>query len=66
MSDNTEESPLAHYRLYDYKPSEAAPIVFVVLFAITASYHTFQLFKHKTWYMIAFLLGGFCKSSISR
>ncbi|KAB2580534.1 putative rta1 domain protein [Lasiodiplodia theobromae] len=47
------------YKLYNYSPNLAAAIIFVIAFALTASFHTFQLIKHKTWYMLAFLIGGF-------
>ncbi|OJD34023.1 rta1 domain protein [Diplodia corticola] len=47
------------YKLYNYSPNLPAAIVFVVAFALTTSFHIFQLIKHKTWYMIAFLIGGF-------
>lgn len=48
------------YKLYNYSPNLAAAIIFVIAFALTTSFHTFQLIRHKTWYMLAFLIGGFC------
>ncbi|KAJ9412318.1 hypothetical protein FOXG_14965 [Fusarium oxysporum f. sp. lycopersici 4287] len=41
-----------------YEPSTAAAVIFVVLFSITTIVHVFQLIKTKTWYMLAFCLGG--------
>lgn len=57
---NMATDDLSGYKLYNYSPNLAAAIIFVIAFALTASFHTFQLIKHKTWYMIAFLIGGFC------
>ncbi|OMP88658.1 Protein RTM1 [Diplodia seriata] len=55
----TDDS-LGGYKLYNYSPSLPAAIIFVIAFALTTSFHAFQLIKHKTWYMLAFLIGGFC------
>ncbi|KAF2014214.1 RTA1-domain-containing protein [Aaosphaeria arxii CBS 175.79] len=46
---------------YRYVPSMPAAVVFVVLFAITTAFHTFQLVKKRTWYFIPLVLGGFCE-----
>ncbi|KAL1630699.1 hypothetical protein SLS54_000570 [Diplodia seriata] len=54
----TDDS-LGGYKLYNYSPSLPAAIIFVIAFALTTSFHAFQLIKHKTWYMLAFLIGGF-------
>lgn len=59
------DDPLHGYKLYEYKPSMAAAIIFIIAFALSTSLHTFQLIKHRTWYMLAFLVGGFCKSACS-
>ncbi|KAH7009026.1 RTA1 like protein-domain-containing protein [Ilyonectria destructans] len=42
--------------LYHYDPSLAAAAIFVVLFAISAGLHVWQL-RSKTWCMIPFLIG---------
>ncbi|KAG7417550.1 Protein RTM1 [Fusarium oxysporum f. sp. rapae] len=48
----------ADWSFYRYEPSTAAAIIFVVLFSITTIIHVFQMIKTKTWYMLAFCLGG--------
>ncbi|KAJ5329390.1 hypothetical protein N7452_009780 [Penicillium brevicompactum] len=47
-----------HYQLYRYEPSLAAAIVFIVLFACTTVYHSYQLATSRSWYFIPFTLGG--------
>lgn len=59
------DDSLHGYKLYQYEPSLAAAVIFVIAFALTTSFHIFQLIKHKTWYMLAFLIGGFCKSTLT-
>ncbi|EGU75205.1 hypothetical protein FOPG_12741 [Fusarium oxysporum f. sp. conglutinans race 2 54008] len=48
----------ADWSFYRYEPSTAAAVIFVVLFSITTIVHVYQLIKTKTWYMLAFCLGG--------
>ncbi|WKT40374.1 RTA-like protein [Fusarium oxysporum f. sp. vasinfectum] len=48
----------ADWSFYRYEPSTAAAVIFVVLFSITTIVHVIQLIKTKTWYMLAFCLGG--------
>ncbi|KAJ6256894.1 hypothetical protein Dda_8764 [Drechslerella dactyloides] len=45
-------------KVYRYKPSLAAAIVFVVAFSLTSALHTFQLSRTRTWFFIAFAVGG--------
>lgn len=61
MSANGEK-----YMLYHYNPSTAAACVFVVLFAVSAIVHTFQLVWKRTWYFIPFVIGGICKFTLSQ
>ena len=51
-----------HYQLYRYEPSLAAAIVFIVVFACTTVYHSYQLVTSRSWYFIPFALGGVCES----
>ncbi|KAJ5147033.1 uncharacterized protein N7443_001370 [Penicillium atrosanguineum] len=44
--------------LYGYKPSIAAGVIFIILFALTTVYHTYQLTKARCWYFIPFVVGG--------
>ncbi|KAL4757189.1 RTA1 domain-containing protein [Aspergillus foveolatus] len=46
----------AYYRYY---PSEAAAILFTVLFDMATFVHLYQLVRHRTWSFIPFLIGGF-------
>lgn len=46
---------------YDYQPSIPAAIVFASLFGATSILHIFQLVRHRTWFFIPFVIGGFCK-----
>ncbi|SCN92483.1 related to RTM1 protein [Fusarium fujikuroi] len=48
----------ADWSFYRYEPSTAAAVIFVILFSVTTFVHVFQMFRTKTWYMVAFCLGG--------
>ncbi|KLO81410.1 Uncharacterized protein LW93_8119 [Fusarium fujikuroi] len=52
----------ADWSFYRYEPSTAAAVIFVILFSVTTFVHVFQMFRTKTWYMVAFCLGGICKA----
>ncbi|KAL4982061.1 putative RTA1 domain protein [Aspergillus falconensis] len=54
-----EDYKTAIWAYYRYDPSEAAAILFTVLFAITTFVHLYQLVRHRTWFFIPFLIGGF-------
>jgi hypothetical protein len=45
--------------LYNYTPSLAAAVVFVVLFLIATFGHAFLAFRHNLKFLIAFIVGGF-------
>jgi len=49
------------YQLYQYDPSLPAAIVAIVLFAIVTFYHVWLIIRHRSWYFIPFIVGGFCK-----
>ncbi|PKX88936.1 RTA1 domain-containing protein [Aspergillus novofumigatus IBT 16806] len=55
MSDSSGEAGL---KFYQYTPSIAAAVIFIVLFTITTAYHLYQLARNKSWYFVAFVLGG--------
>ncbi|KAH7207924.1 RTA1 like protein-domain-containing protein [Fusarium redolens] len=48
----------ADWSFYRFDPSTAAAVIFIVLFSITTIVHVFQMIKTRTWYMLAFCLGG--------
>ena len=41
-----------HFRKYYYHPSEAAAILFIILFGIATSYHAYQMIRSRTWFMV--------------
>ncbi|OBT58127.1 hypothetical protein VE04_01650 [Pseudogymnoascus sp. 24MN13] len=53
-----ESRAVGEFKLYHYSPSKAAAIVMIVLFAISTLFHTYQLFRKRTWYFIPFVIGG--------
>lgn len=58
MSDSSQH---IDFKLYRYTPSVAAGAIFVALFVITTVIHLWQLIKTRSWYFIAFVLGGICE-----
>ncbi|KAG5813939.1 hypothetical protein H9Q74_003074 [Fusarium xylarioides] len=48
----------ADWSFYRYEPSTAAAVIYILLFSITTIIHVYQMIKTKTWYMLAFCLGG--------
>lgn len=59
---STDDDPHAGFVFYYYEPSMAAAAIFVILFALTSILHSVQMFTTRTWFMIPFLIGGYCKS----
>ncbi|KAH8590092.1 RTA1 like protein-domain-containing protein [Bisporella sp. PMI_857] len=49
----------SEFSLYRYDPSVAAAVIFAILFAITSILHLVQMYKTKTWYLTALIVGGF-------
>lgn len=50
------------YYLWNYVPSIAAAIIFILVFLVLTSLVSWRMYKTKTWFCIPFALGGFCKS----
>ncbi|KAF4457377.1 hypothetical protein F53441_706 [Fusarium austroafricanum] len=48
---------MAGYVFYNYNPSMAAAVIFIVVFGISSLLHTYQLARARTWYFIPFLIG---------
>jgi hypothetical protein len=46
------------FKYYDYKPSEAAGILFASLFLLTTLYHLYQVIRHRAYFFIALTIGG--------
>ncbi|RGP66872.1 rta1 domain-containing [Fusarium longipes] len=45
------------YVFYNYNPSMAAAVIFIIVFGISSLLHTYQLARTRTWYFIPFLIG---------
>ncbi|KAJ0416427.1 RTA1 like protein-domain-containing protein [Aspergillus carlsbadensis] len=58
-ADNDTDYQNAPWAYYRYHPSEAAAILFTILFAITTFVHLYQLCRHRTLFFIPFVIGGF-------
>lgn len=56
-----EEDANSDFKLYHYNPSVAAAVVFVLLFLATSIYHVWQMVKTRTWFFLAFIIGGICE-----
>ncbi|CAI6332897.1 unnamed protein product [Periconia digitata] len=44
--------------LYRYRPNLAAAVIFIILFLLTTLFHTFQIWRKRTWYFIPLVIGG--------
>ncbi|KAH6653316.1 RTA1 like protein-domain-containing protein [Truncatella angustata] len=42
---------------YNYTPSMAAAVIFIIVFALSALYHIWLLVKNRVWYFIPFVIG---------
>ncbi|KAL3428546.1 RTA1 like protein-domain-containing protein [Aspergillus tetrazonus] len=58
-ADDSTDYQDAVWAYYRYYPSEAAAILFTILFAITTFVHLYQLIRHRTWFFIPFVIGGY-------
>ncbi|PYH78744.1 RTA1 like protein [Aspergillus uvarum CBS 121591] len=47
------------FRYFYYNPSLAAAVIFIICFLFTSIWHTYQLFRTRTWFFIPFLVGGY-------
>lgn len=48
------------YKLYQYDPSMAAAVIFILLFVVSSLLHTYQLIRTRTLYFIPFVIGIYC------
>lgn len=55
MNDQT------HFKFYRYDPSFSAALVCAIAFLLTTTIHSYQLLRTRTWYFLAFVVGGTCK-----
>lgn len=56
MEDSTTE-----FKYYHYNPSMVAAVIFIILFFLATSLHSYQLVRTRTWFVIPLVIGGFCK-----
>lgn len=47
--------------IYPYKPSLALALLAAAFFGTLAFLHTYQTLRSKTWFIRAFMVGGYCK-----
>ncbi|GAD98417.1 hypothetical protein PVAR5_7109 [Paecilomyces variotii No. 5] len=55
-------SDYANWKAYQYNPSMAAAVIFIILFLSATLLHTFHLFRTRTWFFIPFVIGGYFES----
>jgi len=53
-----DDDGLSDFEYYRYTPSMAAAIIFVIAFFIITTIHIYQMVRTRTWFMIAFCVGG--------
>jgi hypothetical protein len=58
-----QDDPLADFKYYRYLPSMPAAIIFVIAFFLITALHIYQMVRTRTWFMIAFCVGGVCTTS---
>ncbi|CAI7644469.1 unnamed protein product [Penicillium bialowiezense] len=52
------ESLKSGYYVWQYLPSTAAAVIFLILFLITTAYHFWKIFQTRVRFMIPFAIGG--------
>lgn len=50
------------YYLWEYVPSLAAAIIFLILFAAGTAYHVWKAWRTRARFCIPFCVGGLCTS----
>lgn len=53
------------YTFYHYSPSLPAAAIFTVLFFISTAWHIWQTGRKRSWFMIAFIIGGISTFTLS-
>lgn len=54
------------FKLYRYNPSMAAAVIFIILFLLVSGLHLYQMVRTRTWILVPFVIGGFCKLSLRK
>ncbi|OJJ83949.1 RTA1 domain-containing protein [Aspergillus glaucus CBS 516.65] len=47
------------WKAYEYNPSMAAAVIFIILYIVVTALHTYNLFRTRTWFFIPLVLGGY-------
>lgn len=47
---------------WSYKPSSAAAMLFLILFALSTVWHVVIMFRKRVWYFVVLIIGGFRKT----
>ncbi|KAM6484197.1 RTA1 like protein-domain-containing protein [Trichoderma sp. SZMC 28011] len=56
-----ETSPsVEEFKLYHYNPTIGGAVVFVLLFLGTTSFHLYQTFRTRCWFVTPLIVGGIC------
>lgn len=63
QESSSSNDAFAGFELWHYTPSIAAAIIFIILFITLTSYHTFLIFRRRTWFCIPFVIGGLFESA---
>jgi hypothetical protein len=45
---------------YSYDPSLPAAAIFTVLFGISSVLHIWYTIRKRSWFLVAFIIGGLC------
>lgn len=61
MSSNTTAAANTNNNDNSDLPNVPAACLFAVLFFLVTMVHTYQLFRTRTWWLLPFLIGGYCK-----
>ncbi|BCR91840.1 RTA1 domain-containing protein [Aspergillus chevalieri] len=47
------------WKAYEYNPSMAAAVIFIILYIVVTALHTYNLFRTRTWFCTPLVLGGY-------
>jgi len=56
---------MAGFSYYQYEPSMPAAVVAMLAFLITSLFHSYQLTRTRSWYLIPLIVGGYSKFPFS-
>jgi len=62
ITTNMSSTDHGGWKAYEYNPSMAAAVIFIILYIVVTALHTYNLFRTRTWFFIPLVLGGYCMS----